>query len=246
MARAAELLENTRDMTSIRRLARCACRALSLVQAFPTRPEWSTFSFKEVIHRHEEHFLELALKDAGGRVTKAAQLLGLPGHQTLLSILTRHQNLLKARTPATPRRQGIIGNAARKAGLKASRKSKRVRILHVEDDNALADLVKETLAQDGSEVEVCGDGAVAMKKIASHTRYDLLLLDYDLPGVNGVQLVKHARRFFHRRRTPIILLSALLDEGAARKAGADAFLRKPEGVMAVAETVERLLKPSSG
>jgi CheY-like chemotaxis protein len=212
---------------------------------FPTHPDWTMFSLKEVMHRHEEHFLELALKDASGRVTRAAQLLGLPGHQTLLSILTRHKNLLKARTPATPRRQGIIrhGGEPRRSRRKTNRKARKAKILHVEDDSAVAGMIKESLASEDCEVEVCADFSMALKKIAGYARYDLLMLDYDLLGANGEKLVRQARQLHHRRRTPIVVLSSMLDEESVRITGVDAFLRKPEDVMAVAETVGGLLGP---
>jgi len=103
-------------------------------------------------------------------------------------------------------------------------------------------MVRETLALEGWEVETCADGSAAMKRIASGARFDLLLLDYDLPGLNGVQLVQRARKLAHCRRIPIIILSAALDETAARMAGADALLRKPEDISAVAEAISRLVK----
>jgi len=169
----------------------------------------------------------------------------LPGHQTLLSILTRHKNLLKVRTPATPRRQGIIrhGGEPRGSRRKVNRKARKAKILHVEDDGAVAGMIKETLAPENFEVEVCADASIAMKKIAGYARYDLLLLDYDLLGANGEKLVRQVRQLHHRRRTPIVVLSSMLDEESVRITGVDAFLRKPEDVMAVAETVGSLLGP---
>ncbi len=103
-------------------------------------------------------------------------------------------------------------------------------------------MVKETLAHQGWWVEACANGTTAMRKIASHVRYDLLLLDYELPGMNGVQLVQQTRKLAHRHRIPIIILSAALDEGAALTAGADAFLHKPEDISKVTETVARLVR----
>ncbi len=52
---------------------------------------------------------------------------------------------------------------------------------------------------------------------------------------------QHAEDFRHRRRTPIVMLSASDVEREARQSGADAFLRKPEDVMAIAVTIARLL-----
>jgi len=247
---ARELLDNTQDMSTLKRLIKCASRVLSLIHAsprFPVSVDWTNFSVQNEVLRYEAHFIRLALKDSGGRVTHAARLLGLPGHQTLLSILTRHKNLVDSRTPARSRRHSIIGHsdAARRARKKASRKTRPLKILHVEDDRAVAGIVKETLAHEGWEVETCADGTAAMKKIVSHARYDLLLLDYELPGMNGVQLVQQARKLAHRHRIPIIILSAALDEGVALTAGADALLRKPEDISAVAETVTRLMRSAT-
>jgi CheY-like chemotaxis protein len=239
------LLKETRDMFTLKRLCTCACRVLSRVYAFQMRPDWPSFSLKGAMHRYEAHFIELALKESRGRVTQAASLLGLPSHQALLFMLhSRHKTLSEARTPSAPRRRSLIrhSNDAHRSGKKASKKARTLRILHVEDDDAVAGMVKETLEHQGWEVETCAEGTAAMAKITSHTHYDLLLLDYDLPGVNGVQLVQQARRLAHRRAIPIIILSATLDEVAAHMAGADAGLRKPEDISAVADTVARLLR----
>jgi two-component system chemotaxis response regulator CheY len=244
---ARELLKNSQDLSTFKRLVNCACRVLLLIHSsarFPASVDWTNFSVKDEVLRYEAHFLDLALKHSGGRVTRAARLLGLPGHQTLLSILTRHNNLLESRIPAIPRRRSIIGHrdVAKRSRKKASRKTRPLKILHVEDDRVVAGIVKETLAHEGWQVETCTDGSEAMKKLVSHARYDLLLLDYELPDVNGIQLVQQARKLPHRRSTPIVIFSGELDEAAARMAGADALLRKPEDISAVTETVARLVQ----
>lgn len=106
----------------------------------------------------------------------------------------------------------------------------------------VARIVQEKLELDGCEVEICADGTLALEKITSNTHYNLLLLDNELPGISGLQLVQHARGLAHHHRTPIIILSATLDDETARMAGADAFLRKPEDISAVGETVAKLLQ----
>ena len=244
--RAWELLHNTQDMSTLKRVTNCTRRVLALIHAsarFPGSMDWTNFSFNEEVQRYEAHFIRLALQDSGGKVTRAAQLLGLPGHQNLLCMLeTRHKNLLSERLPKRSRKsiirhRDVVGRSQKKP----NRRARTVKILHVEDDPVVAGIMKETLALEGWEVESCADGTAAMEEITSPTHYDLLLLDYDLPGVNGVQLVQQARRLAHRRAIPIIILSATLDEMAACEAGADASLRKPEDISAVAATVARLL-----
>ncbi len=116
-----------------------------------------------------------------------------------------------------------------------------VKVLHVEDNKVIADAVKETLELEGWEVETCADGAAGLEKILGPISYDVLLLDYDLPGVGGIELVRRARSVAHRQDTPIILLSVALGEAAAREAGANKFLHKPEDIGSLVETIAGLL-----
>ena len=100
-------LRDTQDVKTHDRLTECAYRALSIIHT--ARPDWSNFSLDETLRRHEARFIQMALEDSGGSVTKAAELLGLPGHQSLNFIINRrHPNLLAARTPVKPRRRSII------------------------------------------------------------------------------------------------------------------------------------------
>jgi CheY-like chemotaxis protein len=102
--------------------------------------------------------------------------------------------------------------------------------------------VKETLESQGWQVEMCGDGNVALEKISGDDAFDLLLVDYDLPGVNGLEIIRRARELDHRCDTPMIVLAASPVEAAAREAGADVFLRKPQDVTSLVETINRFLE----
>lgn len=119
-------------------------------------------------------------------------------------------------------------------------------ILHVEDHKVVADAVEETLELEGWRVVSCGDGAVAVCRLAGDGRYDLIMLDNHLPNVNGLELVRYARQLPHRQHTPIIMLSASNGERDARAAGADAFLRKPQDIGKIVGTIRQLLKIDSG
>jgi DNA-binding NtrC family response regulator len=69
---------------------------------------WAEFSLAEEVRLYEERLIAQALKDSHGKVTKAAQLLGLK-HQTLIAIIeSRHKRLTDLRTPAQPRRRSIM------------------------------------------------------------------------------------------------------------------------------------------
>lgn len=100
-------LKHTQSTTTLHRLTECAWRALSTIHT--ARPDWTTFSLHETLRRHEARFIQMALEDTGGSVTKAAALLGLPGHQSLNFILhRRHPELLNARRPIRPRRRRVF------------------------------------------------------------------------------------------------------------------------------------------
>lgn len=118
-------------------------------------------------------------------------------------------------------------------------------ILCVEDNRLILNALRETLEMEGWHVEVCQDGITALAKINSNEHYDLITLDNDLPGVSGLELLKHARSLSHRQQVPIIMCSASDIEREAWRAGANAFLRKPEDMNAIAETVASLLLANS-
>lgn len=117
-----ELLADSQHTGNLRRLRRAARRllaaSLNVTQRSPA-PEpkketgasdpWANFSLKEELRRLEEHYIGLALRDAGGKVSHAARLLGFEDHGSLNSLLKKkHPKLLAARMPVTPRRRSII------------------------------------------------------------------------------------------------------------------------------------------
>ncbi len=195
---AAELLADSRNMTTHKRLAACARRVLFLVRVRPAPPDWTNFSFKAALRRFEAGLIERALKDADGSVTRAARLLGFKHHHSLASIINnRHRNLLSERKPVVHRRRSLIAERSDElapgghAGGKASRP---FTILHVEDSEVLAGVVREALELEGWAVETCADGAEALERISGPEEFNLMILDCELPGVHGVELVRHARR----------------------------------------------------
>jgi CheY-like chemotaxis protein len=240
------LLEKTRDMATISRLANCTCRVLSLIDIsgkYPASVDWANFSLEREVLRYEAHFIKLALKDTGGKVTPAAVLLGLSGHQSLGFILNnRHKNLLSDRTPILPRKRSLTGEQHSDRVSDSAGKTRTIRILHVEDNEPVAGMVKETLESEGWQVEACADGSEARERITSDAHYDLLLLDYDVPGLNGIELLQRARALTHRREIPVIVLSGTAVEEEVLQAGADAFLRKPEDISSVVEAIAQLLR----
>jgi two-component system phosphate regulon response regulator PhoB len=114
-------------------------------------------------------------------------------------------------------------------------------ILHVEDNKLVAEAAKDTLKYEGYSIVICGDGSSALEILQSTDPYALLIFDNELHGINGLELIRRARQISHRRRTPIIMLSASDCERDAWRAGVDAFLRKPEQMLELTATIKRLL-----
>lgn len=127
----------------------------------------------------------------------------------------------------------------------ASTRPRAVSILHVEDGPEVSEAVRELLEAEGWRVHVCPRGDEALRELQGGETFDLLILDHMLPGMTGVELTRRARRLRGHRRTPVIMLTASEVEREARVAGVDVFLRKPEGVISLAEAAARLLRASS-
>ena len=115
------------------------------------------------------------------------------------------------------------------------------KILYAEDYRLIAHYTKEVLEAQGWQVDSCVDGLAALKQIESETAYDLLLLDDQMPGINGMELLRKARELAHRKRTPVIILSASDCAAEARRAGADGFLKKPDDFDSLVTVITRLL-----
>lgn len=116
-----------------------------------------------------------------------------------------------------------------------------VHILHAEDDALVASAVREALWGEGWRVSTYADAPSALGEIEGPEPYDLLIIDKQLPGGDGLELVARARELPHRQNVPVVVLSASDAGREARRAGASAFLRKPEDMPALAETIARLL-----
>jgi DNA-binding response OmpR family regulator len=102
-----------------------------------------------------------------------------------------------------------------------------VRVLVVEDELRLAELIKDGLAGEGFAVDLARDGTEGLW-LTSENPYDVVVLDVMLPGVNGYEICAKLREAGNW--TPILMLTAKNgehDEAEALDTGADDFLSKP-------------------
>src|ERR1035437_4209740 len=87
----------------------------------------------------------------------------------------------------------------------------RVKILVVDDEPDIVELVSYNLKKDGFVVASAADGEEALSLIKKN-RYDLIILDLMLPGIQGVDLCRMIRSNAATERLPIIMLTAKADE----------------------------------
>ncbi|HYG11280.1 MAG TPA: response regulator [Pyrinomonadaceae bacterium] len=113
------------------------------------------------------------------------------------------------------------------------------RILFVTQNHMLRVLVRDVLEFAGWCVKEA-DTIYAQAMLEQREHFDLLIIDNDA-RYNGLELVRLLRRWPHRKETPIILISLADLEAEAREAGADAFLRKPNNLIELVDTIRRLL-----
>jgi two-component system copper resistance phosphate regulon response regulator CusR len=101
------------------------------------------------------------------------------------------------------------------------------RILIVEDEQKIADTLKLGLTENGFEVDVAYDGKIGLKMFEIN-RYNLIVLDINLPGINGYELCKIIRS--RDQQMPVIILTSLIslsDKIEGYDSGADDYIIKP-------------------
>jgi DNA-binding response OmpR family regulator len=102
-----------------------------------------------------------------------------------------------------------------------------MKILVVEDETKVAEVLKRGLVEAGYETDVAYDGQIGLR-LAKSGSYDLIVLDVNLPLLNGLELCKQLRE--KDELTPVLMLTALGmsdDIVAGLEAGADDYLPKP-------------------
>lgn len=103
------------------------------------------------------------------------------------------------------------------------------RLLFVDDDPILREFAQVNLASAAAEVDVAADGVEALEAL-SRQRYDLLLVDLDMPRMDGFELLAHLRADPATAHLPVVVETGREDVDAidrAFRAGATAFVTKP-------------------
>jgi two-component system, OmpR family, alkaline phosphatase synthesis response regulator PhoP len=118
------------------------------------------------------------------------------------------------------------------------------RALVVEDDPDIVELIDHYLKAEGFEVEALADGRLALERLRSES-YDVLILDLQLPGIDGLRVCSELRRDKRTSALPIVMLTARGDEAdrvVGLEVGADDYVVKPFSPKELVARVRALLR----
>lgn len=118
-----------------------------------------------------------------------------------------------------------------------------IKILVVEDDMRIQDMVCKFLRNEGWLVDACANGDDALSLFYDKS-YQLIILDIMLPGINGQELLKELRKI---RDTPVLMMTALSDDDNQLRAfdnQADDYVTKPFSMQILVKRSEALLRRS--
>jgi two-component system chemotaxis response regulator CheY len=116
-----------------------------------------------------------------------------------------------------------------------------MRVLIVDDDPGVRQLVAMTLAAEHVDVHMAGDGKAALAEIAEIAHpVDAIVLDLEMPVMDGWTFVRELRK--QQFTTPVVLLSAYATESARKELGAAAAIPKPFDPFVLAEKVKQVLE----
>lgn len=123
-------------------------------------------------------------------------------------------------------------------------KQRKRRILAVEDNPALAEIMRTFLESEGFEVIEANNGAVAVK-LAQQEHPDLILMDLQLPQMSGLEATRRIRAINEIASVPIVAVTGFateFDEVRARATGCNAYISKPYKMDHVLKTIAGLIK----
>ena len=121
---------------------------------------------------------------------------------------------------------------------------KIARVLVVEDESAIAELIAINLRHNGMLPMLASDGVIAQKQI-DDVLPDVILLDWMLPGQSGLELARRWRADPRTKTTPILMLTARGDESdkiAGLDAGADDYITKPFSTQELLARIRAVLR----
>jgi excisionase family DNA binding protein len=125
------------------------------------------------------------------------------------------------------RPRGSAARPAQQVGPKPATGTTRPRVLVVDDEASIRDLLAKTLALAEYDVDVAPDGRSALERMRMYP-YDLLIADLKMPGMDGLTVIREAKRY--KADLPVIIITGFSTESSAIEAvnlGVSGYLTKP-------------------
>jgi two-component system phosphate regulon response regulator PhoB len=122
------------------------------------------------------------------------------------------------------------------------------RVLIADDDPAICTLINTVLKKGPYEIVIRNDAESALVELDRGAAFDLIISDFMLPGISGIDLIERLRADERTRRTPILMVSGHTNyamDGRAKNAGANLFLNKPFTISQLRAAVSSLLQDGS-
>lgn len=124
------------------------------------------------------------------------------------------------------------------------------RVLIADDDPAICTLIDTVLKKGPYEITTCNDAESALVAVNRDEAFDIIICDFMLPGISGIDLIERLRSDSRTKRVPILMISGHTNyamDGRARTAGANLFLNKPFTISQLRTAVMQLLaQPAPG
>lgn len=124
------------------------------------------------------------------------------------------------------------------------------RVLIADDDPAICTLIETVLRKGPYEILIRNDAESALVALDREGRFDLIICDFMLPGISGIDLIERLRADERTHAVPILMVSGHTNyamDGRAKSAGANLFLNKPFTISQLRSAVNTLLTaPKAG
>jgi len=125
-------------------------------------------------------------------------------------------------------------------------RSGRMRILVVDDEASIRELLSKTLAMAEYDVDTAPDGVTALDRVRENSTYDLLIADLKMPGMDGLSLIREVKHL--KADLPVIIITGFSSESSAIDAvnlGVAGYLTKPFRVPQVLAAAAKALGASA-
>ncbi|MHB8139895.1 MAG: response regulator [Vulcanimicrobiaceae bacterium] len=123
------------------------------------------------------------------------------------------------------------------------------RVLIADDDPAICTLIDTVLRKGPYEMITCNDAESALVAIDRDAPFDIIICDFMLPGISGLDLIERLRAAEKTRGVPVLMISGHTNyamDGRAKNAGANLFLNKPFTISQLRTAVNSLLAQAHG